>query len=133
MTVFTISTSRTMIPKKSENQSSIRKTSDAVLRSRLRPVETAFCTASRVYSSVEEVMSVDLPEATDEGDADRVDDKRDQEQQQADREQHVVVDRADRVLPAGCLRDEARHGLHPLARVDREVLLGTCRQGHDHR
>ena len=46
-----------MTPKKSENQSSIRKTSDAVLRSRLRPVDTAFWTASRVYSSVEVVIS----------------------------------------------------------------------------
>ena len=50
MTVSTISTSKTITPKNSENQSRPRKTNDAALRSRLRPVETAFWIASRELS-----------------------------------------------------------------------------------
>ena len=73
-----------------------------------------------------------LPETTDEADADEVDEQGDREEQKADGEEGVVLQRPDPGVAECCVRDEPGHGLALLEGTgdDASLIAGGDRDDH---
>src|SRR5829696_3982572 len=76
---------------------------------------------------------VHLPVLADEADREDVHHECQHEERGPDREDRLVLDRARRDVAGAGRRDERRHRLSGLARVERQLRLLTHRHEHDHR